>query len=543
MWRCIRSLIRRSHSPFQKFRKGEQGYVAALSAISMPMLLGFALLIIDGGRGNNLHTDLQNAVDAMALTGGRELDGRNDAIPRSKAAIASLLNSVTFSGGEGARSFGSKLHLVYVPGNDAASTVTVKFLTSIPSTDDHPDWYDATKMAALQTNNSNLAVYVWVKAKPHSMTSMFPVPIGITRSTVNVRADAVATYRSGACETTPIFICNPFEGTSEPSLNVHFANGSLYGRQFILRNVGSAQPGPGNFGFLRAVGTGANPLRHAVATGNMGVCYDRSGVDTEPGATVGPILEAANVRFGIYKGSLGSYNGNWRYRPSVNVRKGQLQQGNLCNGYTEAASTNDAMALPLGTTMVDHGGGKVSTDRTWDIDLYMDVSHGGHSSYPPSVGHTPPDYSLTYDIPYKSFPGTDLELAAAKAAGVPPSRYDVYDYEITHNNGSMIANQAPNGETGEASCYGGYNLQNYPREQFGDRRLITAAVLNCNAVALAGADVNVPVEAFVSMFMTRPAVHTQNDKSMALEIKDITGVGGKGTVTGGFFREEGELVR
>ena len=122
----------------RRFWNDHRGYVIALTLIAMPMLLGFSLLIIDVGRSSNLHTDLQNAVDAMALAGARELDGRDDAISRAQTAIEKIANSAAFSGGGAGMSLGSHITVAYDAGNDAGSTVTVLFLKSIPANDDTP---------------------------------------------------------------------------------------------------------------------------------------------------------------------------------------------------------------------------------------------------------------------------------------------------------------------------------------------------------------------------------------------------------------------
>ena len=94
----------------KRFWNDHRGYVIALTLISMPLLLGFSLLVIDVGRSGNLHTDLQNAVDAMALAGARELDGRDDAIDRAEAAIATLANTAAFGGGGEGMSLGFEYH-------------------------------------------------------------------------------------------------------------------------------------------------------------------------------------------------------------------------------------------------------------------------------------------------------------------------------------------------------------------------------------------------------------------------------------------------
>ncbi len=190
----------------RRFWNDHRGYVIALTLIAMPMLLGFSLLIIDVGRSSNLHTDLQNAVDAMALAGARELDGRDDAISRAQTSIEKIANSAAFSGG-GARHVAWLAYYRGLPrlSNDAGSTVTVLFLKSIPANDDTPI------PSSMQTTTASEASYAWVIAKPQAMQTIFPIPVGFTRNTINIAADAVAVYHASACDITPLFICNPYE--------------------------------------------------------------------------------------------------------------------------------------------------------------------------------------------------------------------------------------------------------------------------------------------------------------------------------------------
>ncbi len=56
-------------------QRRERGNVAMLLAIILPMLLGFAALVIDLGHGWQVRNQQQNAVDSAALAGVRDLDG------------------------------------------------------------------------------------------------------------------------------------------------------------------------------------------------------------------------------------------------------------------------------------------------------------------------------------------------------------------------------------------------------------------------------------------------------------------------------------
>jgi hypothetical protein len=56
-------------------RDRQRGNVIILFAVLLPMLLGFAALVVDLGHGWQVRNQLQNAADAAALAGARDLDG------------------------------------------------------------------------------------------------------------------------------------------------------------------------------------------------------------------------------------------------------------------------------------------------------------------------------------------------------------------------------------------------------------------------------------------------------------------------------------
>ncbi|WVT03097.1 pilus assembly protein [Sinorhizobium chiapasense] len=534
------------HKAIKSFWDDRRGYVIALTLISMPLLLGFSLLVIDVGRSGNLHTDLQNAVDAMALAGARELDGRDNAIPRAQAAIEKLANSAAFGGGGTGWSLGSNITVAYDAESDATSTVTVRFLTEIPNSDDSP--IDLSKV----TTDSNLASYAWVVAKDQAMTTIFPLPVGFNRDTINVSAEAVAVYRASACDVTPIFICNPYEpagNTSETAaeeaaeaLHDNFAAGNLYGRQIELHSTSSSNPGPGNFGFLRTpLGNGASELAEALATGNPGTCYTQDNLDTETGAKAGPVEDGVNTRFGFYSSSFNKVNGNYRYRPAQNVRSAQAQSGKgsgskSCDGYSPVmvgdVVGDPSMAVPLGygATMNAIGGGKISSSNNWQYGTYWNVAQGTAA---PSVSTILDNYS--------SYP------VQGGAGPTQPSAYDVYRYELA--NPALISHASANGETGAPTisnqCYSGPDLADYTDPAYGDRREIFSAIVNCGYEASVGhlnGHKATRAVAFARMFLTKPAIKESDERYLSLEMIDITGRGGRGTLDE-FLREEAELVR
>lgn len=525
----------------KRFLDDNRGYVIALTLISMPMLLGFSLLVIDVGRTGNLHTDLQNAVDAMALAGARELDGRDDAIDRANAAIETLANSAAFGGGGTGMSLGSHITVSYDSGNDAGSTVTVHYLKSIPANDDAT----ISPLSDYVAADANEASYAYVIAKPQAMTTIFPIPVGFNRDTINVAADAVAVYRASACDVTPIYICNPYEDPSgnndeeaAEALHTNFAAGNLYGTQIELHSTASSSPGPGNFGFLSTYGNGANVLAEALATGAPGVCFKQDALETKTGVNAGPVEAGLNTRFGLYGGSFKNVSGNGRYRPARNVRSAQKQTGganNICGDYDPVmlgdtvGDVTKAVPIGYGASMTSLPGGKISSGNDWDYDTYWEVAHGPGA---PSTGDILNNHS--------SYP----------AAGTPsqPSAYDVYRYEL--NDSTLLAHTSANGEKGApltgGQCYSGPDLTNYSDGDYGDRREIFAAVLNCrheyNAGRLTGHSTDTRAIAFARMFVTKPARASSGVRYLSLEMIDITGKGGLGTLDE-FLREEAELVR
>jgi Flp pilus assembly protein TadG len=525
----------------QSFLGEEQGYALTLTLIALPLIIGVAAWVIDASRVTNLHTDLQDAVDAMALAGARELNGRDDAIPRARAAIAAMVgNTASFANGGNRFSMGSKNTPVSYNATTGAGNVTVQFLEGIPASDDDPilasncvtadgkaALCDVEKAGLSAAEASNRAAYVRVISSEMNVRTMFIVP-GLGRDDVPVRTEAVATYTAAACDVTPVFICNPFEGMSNPDIHTNFRDGNLYARQLTMSLRGSQTAGPGNFGYLAVNGNGGDFLRDALATNSPGECYSRKTLSTEPGGNIGPADQGLGTRFGIYGGSMGGSANNPLYRPARNVRMGQdygkNKQSPDCSKYEPEANPNDAMPLPNGTGTTSLGGGSISSSGDWDLTSYWRVSHSGAS--PPTIPMTsrPPE---------------------ATTAAPKPSRHDVYRYELA--NPTLLQDAAPGGEKGvpPSQCYGNYNLDDYPSEAdvYGDRRTIFAAIVNCNEHQ---ADMNgrVPIEAeaFARMFLTKPMVTNGSNKYISLEVVDVSGAGGMGTVEN-FLHEEAELVR
>jgi len=540
----------------------ESGYVLVLSLIALPALLALGLIIVDVGRGNNAHSDLQAAADAVALAGGRELDGGADAIIRAEGAMAELFNTVSFLGlSEDTFNIGMTTD---------TGEFTITFLTDIPDSDDTP--ITATYLADNATTNGADAEFIHVSVRSQDLNAFFFNPVTRLRPSVPIAAEAVATYRTAACDVTPLYICNPFESETD-NLQQAFREGRLYGRMLRLHPKGNETAAPGNFGFLSVTGKNDNSTASAAAIRDIfagdynPTCYDATNVTTKPGGATA-ISQGINVRFDMYDGPYQSRKAE--YPPAANVRKGYIITGNGANAACSAVPVQEAMRpngnqagyvepppinwWSIGFTdnavMQPPGSGALGAtigSGDWDVATYWSVNHP--SSPLTATGDLVQTRSNIINSTMKS-------MATISPGSTVPSRYDVYRYEIESraNTGiDLVADPSQGGgspvkrETGLAQCSisaGGTPVESLTRD-VPDRRTVFAAVVNCIENADEGGGRNTyPVEAYASLFMVRPMVNDSGGvgTTIDVEVVDITGAGGNGTLDT-FVRDEAILVR
>jgi len=498
---------------FRRFLRDQQGVALVLVTVMLPVMMGFALLVIDRSRAFNLHSDLQKAADALALAGAAELDGKSDAITRAQRAMQNLIENQSRFSDAGP-------HLVAYP-----TDVTARYLKDLPAKDSDP--IPATDV----TTDPLIADFVEVTINPANFDSIFPASFLGTNGSFQISASAVAGATSGVCDFTPVFICNPYE--HEPfGETLEEAVNTRAGRRHLiqLRTVGQgAGWGPGNFGFLDTGGNGAQSLALALASSKPQACYRSNGVTTETGQNAGKVKAAINIRFGISDPG-GKFNSP-EYGPAENVRKGATANGNTCPSSHQLTYAGPPSVSGLGvdacfsTGNCPYLGGRMGNGN-WDFTSYWNVNHSGRS--------VPTELSGT---------GADL-----------PTRYEVYHYEIDHKADGLLTDASPGGEIGtpSAKCQPAIPITQV------DRRLIYGAVLNCDALEAAGYDLNgksedLPVEAFASFFMTQP-VRTDRctgsstetcydyDADIFVELVDVSGRSGRGTLAN-FSRDEVQLYR
>lgn len=573
-----------------EFRLCEDGFVLIMSLLILPVFLGFALLLVDVGRGNNARADLQSIVDAMALAGSRELDGISGARAEARTAMEQLTNPVSMLD----LTTTAPKAVTYTTGD---ARFEIIFLQKIPGDSGAPgndltpiDVTFKSTWAATSDANAN---YVYVRAispSEFSLDVMLDALFGLPDK-VALGATAVAKADSAICDVPPLFICNPFEfvsgAYSASELQTRFAAGDLQSRLIRLHPGGGSTAFPGNFGFLQVDGSmGTSDIRDYFAGGGVPICM-RGGqtVDTAPGSRVA-MADGINIRFDVMPGPNYGKNG-LDYVPAIaeNVRKGFIPKKtginyddcvpngagaadwsddhiiDLSAGWPLDASGNpdpaastgengsndgaygfpDNLEMTLPATQVGSSGtpgAYVGTDDQWPLQLYLDRNYGV-GTY--TVGTSGANYG-------KILVSGSYETVSS-FAGKMPSRYDIYRWEISKGL-TTTRSPDPGGEAGAPYC----STEDYARsissitsvDPQQDPRVLAVAVIDCvtEAESGAGGNTNLNVNTYASIFLSRPmrSWYPSADQTIDVEVIDIQGFGGHGTLDT-FTREEAVLVR
>lgn len=466
----------------RRFIRAAEGAVLAWAAITIPAVLGVGALTIDLSRYYALQTELQNAADAAALAAAAELDGRASAITRANNALANLVSND--------ERFGEA-------GGGAVAIGAVRYLTSLPASDADPI------TEAFVTTDATEARFVEVRVTPVDLDFILPVFAGMAAAQTN--ALAVAGFQEAVCQFTPMFVCNPWEGTGTTIQQA--ANDPAQLRRMVaLRMPGgqTSQYAPGNYGFLDAplIGNGASALEQAIAQAAPPTCFAQSGVSVRTGQ-ISSVRDGFNVRFDMYNGNLSGMRNNPNYRPARDVIRGYAAAGNgngsACNSAPSAAAyglpRDSCFATNTCQSVGSSTGGRMGAGD-WDFVTYMQRNHNS----PAAVTIAGTAYTINY---------TTRTFSPASR----PSRYQVYRWEIDNNRIPNSNGYSSPGTTerGAPACYTGGGLSDTP-----DRRILYVAVLNCQALVAQGLLTSgnssgpLPVEAFARIFLTEPVESGQN---------------------------------
>jgi hypothetical protein len=289
------------------FGRDRDGSALFYTTISLPVLIGFAVLAIDGSRLMNLNSTLQHAADGLALAAAGELDRKSDACDRAVLALEKVV--------ENRQMFGDLGHSAIT-----IDDVSWRFIDVLPASDDllivNHFGDDCTEAQAAVTR------FIEVTIDLQDFSTLFPASFLGGSNTARTNATAVAGFDAAVCEFTPLFICNPWD----KSIVDVIEDGDNIGKQIKFHMV---PPGcdetcdvtPGNFGLLESSQGGKlKDIKEELAIGSPNQCFIQNSVTTKPG--ISGIGNWLNVRFDMYEADANQLTNKKGYGPARNVRKG-----------------------------------------------------------------------------------------------------------------------------------------------------------------------------------------------------------------------------
>ncbi|MCF8709403.1 pilus assembly protein TadG-related protein [Rhizorhapis sp. SPR117] len=476
---------------FGKLLKAQRAAVAPTVGLSLFALIGVGGIAFDYARLASMDSELQNAADQAALAAATQLDGQTDARAHATSAAQSLIANLTRMSNDG--------------GTTAITVPTIIFYVDKPK----------TTVATTDADANFVLVTVGARQAFYALT-----PVVAAFSSGNIAASAYAGVGSAICKVPPVMICNPSEPTNNTNPDYDFDANALSGAG--LKLITGNATAPGNFGFLETgFGSGAANLSRALGYNTPpGECLPTDGVTTKPGLNAS-VMDALNTRFDLDTNGSSTCPSGGTCSPSRNVRK-DLVKGNNCGtsgnqGWQESPNPyRPTTAAPLTSGYPDimghprdlchaisnslsdsiaagctSGGGRIGNGQ-WDRDAYFRVNYGWTSA---STWQT----------------NTSLPANA--------TRYQVYEWELAHTAtsdkhqviGSKDGYSYPVCR-GTGITPGGTNV---------DRRRISAAVLNCEALGLNGQESNVPVLKWVDLFLVEPSYQRRRGSTVVTEATDV----------------------
>ena len=482
----------------RSFLHSDSGSVAPTVGLSLVALIAAGGLAFDYSRVAAMDTELQNAADQAALAAATQLDGLANAQTRATTAANSLVANQTRMANDAQ--------------NPAVTIASVTFYSSYTN--------PTTKTLATGDADSD-----FVEVTVNSRTARYAFTPIVAAFSGSLNARAVAGLGSAICGVVPFFICNPVEPAG--NLDPYFAPGGVNPGTGIVMAEGGTQWGPGNFGFLDQLGTGANGVAAALASNALfGNCSITNTVNTQTGNLINAVRDSLNMRFDFAPVNAGACQ-NPPCQPSENVSKDVVRpNGGTCawqqNPVTQVAdmtapygasppryfpdsptadlptgSTPQIMGHPRdrchyfkrqpnpNTTVYDFCANQRIGDGNWDRNAYFRANHP--------------------TITWATEPGLD-----ANGDGIV-TRYETYLWEAADvpnrlgphaGNGAFMAWPSP--QTGQCLAPGVA-----PSPTGTDRRRITAAVVNCRRVAQTpglNGNKTIPVAGFIDVFLVEPSM-------------------------------------
>lgn len=257
----------------------QSGLIIIVFVVVLPILLGMIAIALDTGNLFIVKTELQNSVDACALSAGQELDGTPAQFNRAQEAgrLAGVAHKVNLQ----------KVAVAF-PNNSA--------ITFAQNLNDSPGSY-ITASTGTGLSAANAATYRYVKCSASStVNKLLNVPLLPNNDTIIAHAIASRLPIQSPC-VLPIGVCS----------NAHAIVNNTVGA-WISGEIGKNDPCDRNVNCYKwVVYNGATPNASNLAnllTGNntCGVNMAGQSVTEFSGAAASPYDEY-NTRFGVQKGT------------------------------------------------------------------------------------------------------------------------------------------------------------------------------------------------------------------------------------------------
>jgi len=255
--------------------RGQRGVVVVLFTIAMLAMLGLTGLALDGAHAMLNKTRLQNTVDAAALSAAKTLDETDDRVAATVEALAMFSTNASGAGN-------AEIAASYSSGQ---LTVSVQYSNTL-----HPFVPATVPERYVRVTATNLRLPGW----------FIPV-MGFDEMVVAASAVAGPSPTiNQSCNIAPMMVCG--NGSADPADNFGYDMGVA---DVLKASTNSFEVGTGNFQLIRLDGgQGGADVREAMAGAYEGCLTSGTTIPTEPGNTVGPVVQGLNTRFGIYSGPM-----------------------------------------------------------------------------------------------------------------------------------------------------------------------------------------------------------------------------------------------
>jgi NAD(P)H-hydrate repair Nnr-like enzyme with NAD(P)H-hydrate epimerase domain len=470
----------------------QRGAVAVMFGLSLVVLFGFIALVFDLGRTYVVRTELQNAADAAALAGAKDLNQKLDGVTKAIATAKAmgLQNNTKFS----------------FKGN-AGIVITDAMISVSDCPDDACTW---TQASLITSANADGKTFLKVEIPSGGLATFFAVIAG--NASTNTYGRAVAGRFVN--DITPIGVCaiqiqigsnkvSRPKGEALPGTNELAQFGF---RQGVSYNIFELNPlgGPSDTYLLNPIDVYPNSCSASNSSANITAPFICSGssaiLNTTPGTvygntgiSAGKIEAALNSRFNNYGGS--SVCIPAQAPPDVNIRK----YGCTVGGCVTPAA--DWMAPTNQTIYLKNGSGIPTVALPIPDGITSKNRYGVLWSYSRAVSA---DSSVTPPKPGAPFAATAADWATLyPAPGGAPSP-----------NGNFPAVGSPYLDPGHSTP---------PVGNSGvlSRRVLNLVIADCPAITGTGICTKIPVLGIGRFFMQVPADFSGSPKKLEVEFAGL----------------------